>query len=190
MIYPTLRLMVLEVSICMIKFWTVGLWWLSASPSWLKVIFFFIGEALASISHVAKVTILTKTKDQTCGYKVEYKDGKPLQDKPKPCAGNQGTQITGTKFWNTKNNYLLCKSWIFYFSTVEDLFYNVPTRKRVLKSPTDEFKRITDVMTKYAIHNSGKVGLTLKKVGDTEPTVGTQKISRYISTEIEYNFFI
>ena len=59
---------------------------------------FFIGEALASISHVAKVTILTKTKDQTCGYKVEYKDGKPLQDKPKPCAGNQGTQITGTKF--------------------------------------------------------------------------------------------
>ena len=113
---------------------------------------------MASISHVAKLTILTKTKDQTCGYKVEYKDGKPLQDKPKPCAANQGTQIS-----------------------VEELFYNVPTRKRVLKCPTEEFKRITDVMTKYAIHNSGKVGLTLKKVGDTEPTVGTQKISRYFN---------
>ena len=128
---------------------------------------FFIGEALASISHVAKLTILTKTKDQTCGYKVEYKDGKPLQDKPKPCAANQGTQIS-----------------------VEELFFNVPTRKRVLNNPTDEFKRITDVMTKYAIHNSGKVGLNLKKIGETEATVGTQKISRYISTEIEYNFFI
>ena len=85
----------------------------------------FRGEALASISHVAKVTILTKTKNQTCGYKVEYQDGKPLQEKPKPCAANQGTQIT-----------------------VEDLFYNVPTRKRVLKSPSDEFHRIADVMTK------------------------------------------
>ena len=121
---------------------------------------------MASISHVAKLTILTKTKDQTCGYKVEYKDGKPLQDKPKPCAANQGTQIS-----------------------VEELFYNVPTRKRVLKCPTEEFKRITDVMTKYAIHNSGKVGLTLKKVGDTEPTVGTQKISRY-SNRVEFIYLL
>ena len=121
---------------------------------------------MASISHVAKLTILTKTKDQTCGYKVEYKDGKPLQDKPKPCAANQGTQIS-----------------------VEELFFNVPTRKRVLNNPTDEFKRITDVMTKYAIHNSGKVGLTLKKVGDTEPTVGTQKISRYFN-RVEFIYLL
>ena len=155
------------------------------------VVFIFIGEALASISHVAKVTILTKTQDQTCGYKVEYKDGKPLLDKPKACAANQGTQITGTKFWNKLKNYnnfyytlQILNFWhFFFFSTVEDLFYNVPTRKRVLKSPSDEFKRITDVMTKYAIHNSGKVGLNLKKIGETEATVGTQKISRYISAE-------
>ena len=32
--------------------------------------------------------------------------------------------------------------------TVEDLFYNVPTRRRVLKSPSDEFHRIADVMIK------------------------------------------
>ena len=101
--------------------------------------FGFRGEALASISHVAKLTILTKTADSACGFKVEYRDGKPLDPKPKPCAGNQGTQIT-----------------------VQDLFYNVPTRLRVLKSPADEFNRISEVMTKYAVHNSG-VGFSLKR---------------------------
>ena len=78
----------------------------------------FRGEALASISHVSKLTVLTKTSGQTCGYKVEYLDGKPLVDKPKACAANQGTQIT-----------------------VQDLFYNVPTRRRVLRSASDEFNR-------------------------------------------------
>lgn len=87
--------------------------------------FGFRGEALASVSHVAKLTILTKTKDSPCGYKSSYCDGKPVEAKPKPCAANQGTQIT-----------------------VEDLFYNVPTRLRVLKSPSDEFNRISDVITK------------------------------------------
>lgn len=109
----------------------------------------FRGEALASISHVARLTILTRTRDSQCGYKAEYKDGK-LIDKLKACAANPGTQIT-----------------------VEDLFYNVPTRRKALKSASDEFNRISDVVSKYAIHNSG-VGFTLKKHGDTGNEVRTQ----------------
>ena len=53
----------------------------------------FRGEALASVSHVAKLTILTKTPGQQCGFKVEYSDGKPVVDKPKPCAANQGRHV-------------------------------------------------------------------------------------------------
>ena len=60
-----------------------------------------------------------------------YSDGRPIPSTqggsthPKPCAGNQGTQIL-----------------------VEDLFYNVLTRKRALKNSSEEFNKIADVIGK------------------------------------------
>ncbi|XP_066546561.1 DNA mismatch repair protein Mlh1 [Amia ocellicauda] len=108
----------------------------------------FRGEALASISHVAHVTITTKTADGKCAYRASYCDGK-LKAPAKPCAGNQGTQIT-----------------------VEDLFYNVTTRRKALKSPSEEYSRIVEVVSRYAIHNSGK-SFTVKKQGETMADVRT-----------------
>lgn len=106
----------------------------------------FRGEALASISHVAHVTITTKTADSPCAYRALYSDGalKPAKGgqsaDPKPCAGNNGTQITA-----------------------EDLFFNTPIRIKALQSAAEEYRHILDVVTRYAVHNAG-VSFTCRKV--------------------------
>ncbi|XP_063160151.1 DNA mismatch repair protein Mlh1 isoform X2 [Candoia aspera] len=105
-------------------------------------------EALASISHIAHVTITSKTADGKCAYRANYSDGK-LKSAPKPCAGNQGTQIT-----------------------VEDLFYNVATRRKAFKNPSEEYAKILEVVSRYAIHNSG-ISFSVKKQGDTVADVRT-----------------
>lgn len=54
--------------------------------------------------------------------------------------------------------------------TIENLFYNVATRRKALSNPSEEFTKITEVVMKYAVHNS-TVGFTLKKHGDPSPQV-------------------
>lgn len=53
---------------------------------------------------------------------------------------------------------------------IENLFYNVATRRKALSNTTEEFNKITDVVTKYAIHNP-TVGFVLKKHGEIMPQV-------------------
>ncbi|XP_052682179.1 DNA mismatch repair protein Mlh1-like [Crassostrea angulata] len=115
----------------------------------------FRGEALASISHVAHVTITTKTTDSKCAFKGSYVDGK-LKEPVKPCAGNVGTQIT-----------------------VEDLFYNISTRRKAFKSPSEEHSKIAEVVSRYAVHNCN-VGFTLKKQGENTADVRTPAKSSHV----------
>ncbi|KAI0053206.1 DNA mismatch repair protein MutL [Auriscalpium vulgare] len=119
----------------------------------------FRGEALASISHVANLTVVTKTKKDTCAWKACYVDGDLAPSKPgvtadpKPTAGNDGTLIT-----------------------VENLFYNTPTRLSALRSSSEEYARILDVVTKYAVHNAG-VSFICKKAGSSTPDLSTPSSS-------------
>jgi DNA mismatch repair protein MLH1 len=119
----------------------------------------FRGEALASISHIAHLSITTKTKDSTCAYRAHYESGrlapaKPGQSAdPKPTAGRQGTQIT-----------------------VEDLFYNVPTRRRAFRSAAEEYNKILDVVGRYAVHCDG-VAISCKKHAESNTMISTQSNS-------------
>ncbi|CDK27475.1 unnamed protein product [Kuraishia capsulata CBS 1993] len=116
----------------------------------------FRGEALASISHIAHLSVVTKTRASACAWKCTYSDGRLVAPKPKessdpkPTAGKDGTQIT-----------------------VEDLFFNVPSRLRAIRSPGEEYAKILDVVGRYAIHTEG-VSLSCKKIGDTFASVSTR----------------
>jgi DNA mismatch repair protein MLH1 len=109
----------------------------------------FRGEALASISHIAHLRVTTKTAGSSCAWQAHYADGKLTPAKPgqsadpKPCAGRPGTQIT-----------------------VEDLFYNVASRRRSFRSPSEEYAKILEVVTKYAVHCS-HVAFSIKKHGES-----------------------
>ncbi|KAK3353098.1 hypothetical protein B0T25DRAFT_607153 [Lasiosphaeria hispida] len=116
----------------------------------------FRGEALASISHIAHLTVTTKTQDSNCAWRAYYDSGrlapaKPGQSPdPRPVAGRPGTQIT-----------------------VEDLFYNVPNRRRAFRSASDEYNKIIDMVGRYAIHCS-HVAFSCKKHGESSTSVAIQ----------------
>ncbi|PIC40546.1 hypothetical protein B9Z55_011849 [Caenorhabditis nigoni] len=88
----------------------------------------FRGEALASLSHVAKVNIVSKRADAKCAYQGNFLDGKLLAP-TKPAAGKNGTCITAT-----------------------DLFYNLPTRRNKMTTHGEEAKMVYDTLLRFAIH--------------------------------------
>ncbi|AYU55119.1 DNA mismatch repair endonuclease MutL [Staphylococcus debuckii] len=85
----------------------------------------FRGEALASISSVAKVTLQTCTDGQS-GHEIYAEDGAIL--KQKPAKAKKGTDIL-----------------------VESLFYNTPARLKYVKSLYTELGKITDIVNRMAM---------------------------------------
>lgn len=86
----------------------------------------FRGEALASIASVSALTLLTKHKDEKVGYKIVVKGGKHLEGKKSAYRG--GTAIT-----------------------VKNLFFNVPARKKFLKSQSTEYRHMLSTFFNYAL---------------------------------------
>lgn len=85
----------------------------------------FRGEALASISSVAKVTLKTCT-DNVNGHEIYAEDGKIIHQKP--AKAKKGTDIQ-----------------------VDSLFYNTPARLKYIKSLYTELGKITDIVNRMAM---------------------------------------
>ena len=86
----------------------------------------FRGEALASIAAVSKVEMVTKTRDSEIGTRIRINGG--ILEYIRPDAAADGTSIT-----------------------IEDIFYNVPARRKFLKKPSAEAGNISDVVMKFVL---------------------------------------
>jgi DNA mismatch repair protein MutL len=93
--------------------------------------FGFRGEAIPSISSVALLEIRTKQKDDEHGWKLISEPMKEFEIEP-------ATMENGTQIF------------------VKNLFYNVPARRKFLKSNTTEQKYIYETVQKFALSNPDK----------------------------------
>ena len=89
----------------------------------------FRGEALASISSVSRFHIISNSSEESgsSGWKVEV-EGQEVEVSVSPAAHPQGTS-----------------------AEVRDLFFNVPARKKFLKTEKTEFTRIDGVIKRIAL---------------------------------------
>lgn len=87
----------------------------------------FRGEALPSIASVSRLTISSQSEHSEHSWKLSGNGGDEFDD-PEPCSHPQGTTID-----------------------VRDLFFNVPARRKFLKTEKTEFRHLEDVVKKIAL---------------------------------------
>jgi DNA mismatch repair protein MutL len=91
----------------------------------------FRGEALPSIASVSRLLLETRSAEETTGTKVEIAGGRILRCDEAALA--PGTTVT-----------------------VRDLFYNVPARKKFLRSEQTELAHIASLATHYSLAHADK----------------------------------
>src|SRR5512140_3235303 len=91
----------------------------------------FRGEALPSIASVSRLLLETRSEDETTGTRIEIAGGKMLRCEE--AALGRGTVIT-----------------------VRDLFYNVPARKKFLRTDQTELAHVASLVTHYSLAHPGK----------------------------------
>ena len=101
--------------------------------------FGFRGEALASIAAVAEVTLKTRREEDEVGCQVDFADSQHV-------ATNEIATARGANF------------------SVRNLFYNVPARRKFLKSDNVEFKHIVTEFIRIALTRPD-IGFTLTHNG-------------------------
>ncbi|ENW04081.1 DNA mismatch repair endonuclease MutL [Acinetobacter beijerinckii] len=88
----------------------------------------FRGEALASIAAVSRLTLTSSQDEQGVGYQVEVNGTAFDHQQIQAVAAQKGTHIR-----------------------VQDLFFNVPARRKFLKKPTTEFNHIEEIVRRLAL---------------------------------------
>jgi DNA mismatch repair protein MutL len=90
----------------------------------------FRGEALASIAAVARFALVSRARAQTHGMRLAAENGRV--EPPAAIGSPQGTVVT-----------------------VEDLFFNVPARRKFLKTQASERRQIDSLVARFALAYPG-----------------------------------
>jgi len=115
----------------------------------------FRGEALHAIGAVSRLTITTRPRGGDRGTELTVEGGEITDISPAGCP--EGTTVE-----------------------VEDLFYNVPARRKYLKQDATEFAHVNTVVTNYALANPD-VAITLEHNGrETFATNGTDSLQETV----------
>ena len=105
----------------------------------------FRGEALSSICAVSKTTLMTKTSDEEWGSRVFVEGGKYISTEK--IGLSQGTTLV-----------------------IEDLFFNVPARKKFMKSSPAEAMAINQIVCRLAM---GNPSIRFKLISNNKVIVST-----------------
>lgn len=97
----------------------------------------FRGEALASISSVSRLQLISNTAEQDCAWAVKV-EGRDMAAEVSPAAHPAGTTVE-----------------------VRDLFFNTPARRKFLRTEATEYARIEEVVKRLALANFA-AGFSLK----------------------------
>lgn len=109
----------------------------------------FRGEALASISNISKIKLMTKREEDLAGNSLIIENGKIIKK-------NKVGMPKGTTF------------------IINDVFYNTPVRKKFLRKDSTEISNIIDIVQKIALSNNN-IKFTLIRDGKTILNTGSDK---------------
>lgn len=116
----------------------------------------FRGEALSTIQSIAKIRATTRTADDDSANIIYYNSG----DSSKDNTINKTARDIGTTI------------------TVEEIFFNVPARRKFLKTPETEYRKIYEILTPYflihpeihfVLEKDGKETLNIPSIQEATP---------------------
>lgn len=130
----------------------------------------FRGEALSSITSVAEVSVMSKYSDEEIANEIIFnKEGKSTVKK---AAKEEGSTVK-----------------------VENIFYNIPARKKYLKTPQTEYRKIYELLNNYyliypnihfILEKDGKEVVNLESIENTkEGEIVGQRVKEVMNENME-----